>query len=102
MLVWLLTQPLSCGLSEKCDRLSPTGGQAGQIRSWRRGAAGDGQTLRQRRRPGLIGEHIEIETGKGADALELRPKLCAALAVEDMSVVAPGVHGSHERRFGLV
>ena len=27
----------------------------------------------------LAGEHIEIETGKGADALELRPKLRAAL-----------------------
>ena len=27
----------------------------------------------------LVGEHIEIETGKGADALELRPKLRAAL-----------------------
>jgi DNA invertase Pin-like site-specific DNA recombinase len=27
----------------------------------------------------LVGEHIEIETGKGADALDLRPKLCAAL-----------------------
>jgi DNA invertase Pin-like site-specific DNA recombinase len=27
----------------------------------------------------LAGEHIEIETGKGADALEVRPKLCAAL-----------------------
>jgi DNA invertase Pin-like site-specific DNA recombinase len=28
----------------------------------------------------LIGEHIEVETGKGADALERRPVLCAALA----------------------
>ena len=27
----------------------------------------------------LAGEHIEIETGKGADALELRPKLRTAL-----------------------
>ena len=27
----------------------------------------------------FAGEHIEIETGKGADALELRPKLRAAL-----------------------
>ncbi len=28
----------------------------------------------------LAGEHVEIETGKGADALDRRPKLAAALA----------------------
>ena len=28
----------------------------------------------------LIGEHIEVETGKGSDALERRPELAAALA----------------------
>jgi DNA invertase Pin-like site-specific DNA recombinase len=28
----------------------------------------------------LIGEHVEIETGKGADALDRRPELTAALA----------------------
>jgi DNA invertase Pin-like site-specific DNA recombinase len=28
----------------------------------------------------LLGEHVEIETGKGADALERRPELAAALA----------------------
>lgn len=28
----------------------------------------------------LIGEHVEIETGKGADALDRRPELAAALA----------------------
>lgn len=28
----------------------------------------------------LVGEHVEIETGKGADALERRPALAAALA----------------------
>ena len=29
----------------------------------------------------IVGEHVEVETGKGADALERRPKLAAALAV---------------------
>jgi DNA invertase Pin-like site-specific DNA recombinase len=28
----------------------------------------------------VIGEHVEVETGKGADALERRPQLAAALA----------------------
>src|SRR6266480_478698 len=28
----------------------------------------------------LVGEHVEVETGKGADALERRPELAAALA----------------------
>jgi DNA invertase Pin-like site-specific DNA recombinase len=28
----------------------------------------------------LIGEHVEVETGKGADALDRRPELAAALA----------------------
>jgi hypothetical protein len=28
----------------------------------------------------LIAEHVEVETGKGADALERRPELAAALA----------------------
>ena len=28
----------------------------------------------------LVAEHVEVETGKGADALERRPKLAAALA----------------------
>ena len=28
----------------------------------------------------IVAEHVEIETGKGADALERRPKLAAALA----------------------
>ena len=27
----------------------------------------------------IAGEHVEVETGKGADALERRPKLAAAL-----------------------
>ena len=28
----------------------------------------------------IVAEHVEVETGKGADALDLRPKLAAALA----------------------
>src|SRR5580700_3056091 len=28
----------------------------------------------------VVGEHVEVETGKGADALERRPELAAALA----------------------
>jgi DNA invertase Pin-like site-specific DNA recombinase len=28
----------------------------------------------------LLGEHIEVETGKGADALDRRPVLAASLA----------------------
>jgi DNA invertase Pin-like site-specific DNA recombinase len=28
----------------------------------------------------IVGEHVEVETGKGADALERRPQLAAALA----------------------
>ena len=31
-------------------------------------------------RPGLINEYVEVETGKGADALDRRPELTAALA----------------------
>ena len=30
---------------------------------------------------GLLGEFVEVETGKGADALDRRPKLAAALAL---------------------
>ncbi len=29
---------------------------------------------------GIVAEHVEIETGKGSDALERRPKLAEALA----------------------
>jgi DNA invertase Pin-like site-specific DNA recombinase len=36
----------------------------------------------------IVGEHVEIETGKGADALDRRPQLAAALAE------ARRVHGS--------
>ena len=28
----------------------------------------------------IVGEHVEVETGKGADALDRRPKLAAALS----------------------
>ena len=29
----------------------------------------------------VVGEHVEVETGKGADALDRRPQLAAALAL---------------------
>lgn len=36
----------------------------------------------------LIGEHVEIETGKGSDALDRRPELAAALATARKSKAA--------------
>jgi DNA invertase Pin-like site-specific DNA recombinase len=44
-------------------------GNAGHVADWHIGAEG----------LNLIGEFIEVETGKGADALDRRPQLAAAL-----------------------
>ena len=36
----------------------------------------------------VVGEHVEVETGKGADALDRRPELASALA---RCVTLPGL-----------
>ena len=53
---------------------------AGQERSRPGGTARRGGGLRCRWRLTIVGEHIEIETGKGSDALDRRPELATALA----------------------
>ena len=60
-----------------------------RVSTIRQGKSGLGDQGSEGRRPSLgrkregievIGEHVEIETGKGADALDRRPELAAALA----------------------
>jgi DNA invertase Pin-like site-specific DNA recombinase len=65
-------QPLIAYLRVSTDRQGKSGlGLDAQREKVRRFVINEGLEL--------AGEHVEVETGKGADALELRPKLRAAL-----------------------
>jgi DNA invertase Pin-like site-specific DNA recombinase len=51
----------------------------------------------------IVAEHLEVETGKGSDALERRPKLKAALgrAHKDDPDLAVCISGLRDALFGL-
>ena len=53
---------------------------AGQVGAGHRSPARRHRPVRRGRGYELIGEFVEVETGKGSDALERRPQLTAALA----------------------
>jgi hypothetical protein len=54
--------------------------KTGPIRAWDRGSAGRSRRFADADGYALIAEFTEVETGKGADALDRRPQLAAALA----------------------